>query len=670
MGGRSVIANVLALPTPLRRLVVLGFCLLTIPLGSLAILLTPPGSSSAAWWPAASAAVLALACSRGNRIPAAVGIIAVGVLANVAAGRPLAVSLGFGLANGVEAWLVWRLASDRHGLLRVGSIARGVRFVLASLAGAAGIGLLAGATVAASGGDFATSLWSIAASHASAVLVIVPLFLKPLSAFRTPPSLEMLLQHLALIGVIAFVFWPDQSYPFAFLPLPILVWAAFRFRSGTILIQSLAVAIATTVLTILGGGPFEAAADADPRLALHALQAFIIVVAATGLVISEGRNERERLIAGVAAREAVLRSGILASTIGILVLEGRTGGRLRRAAFNSGAALLFSTDEWEPGQVFSAGDVPEAIAEPFDEVISGRAATWSGSVTTESGHTLQVRLSRVDDSASGFVLTVEIEDATARHLAAIADANALENEKATVDRLTDLNRQKDDFVAAVSHELRTPVTSILGFSDELIELDLDNTARGFVTTINRNVHRLAALIEDLLQVATTSADSRPAAEAVDVDEVLANVREDLSTRASAKQVALVVPADSNGGELVTVRAEFERILSNLMSNAVKFTPSGGTVTLSAERTDTQVRVRVVDTGVGIPAEDLENVFTRFFRSKSTELMPGTGLGLPITKALVEGLGGEITLTSDGSSGTEVLVELPLHRPAVDPTLSD
>jgi signal transduction histidine kinase len=113
-----------------------------------------------------------------------------------------------------------------------------------------------------------------------------------------------------------------------------------------------------------------------------------------------------------------------------------------------------------------------------------------------------------------------------------------------------------------------------------------------------------------------------------------------------------------------VRRDLERIMSNLISNAVKFTPAGGSVTISAERTATEVHLRVVDTGVGVPAEDLENVFMRFFRSKSTELMPGTGLGLPITKALVEGLGGQITLTSDGTSGTNVLVSLPLATDAV------
>lgn len=664
MRGTSVVANVLALADLPRRLIVLGFILLTIPLGSVAILLTPSGSSSAAWWPAASAAVLAVACSRGTRLPAAV--VVVGALSNYIAGRPLAVSVAFGLSNAVEAWLVWRIASDRHGVVRVDSIGRAVRFVLASLVGAVAIGLLAGATIAATGGDFATSLWSIAASHASAVLVIVPLVLVPLSLFRTRLTLEAVLQLLVLTGVVAFVFWPAQAYPYAFLVIPVLVWAAFRFRSGVVLVQSFVVAIVTTVLTINGGGPFEAAAEADPRLALHALQAFIIVVAATGLVISEGRNDRDRLIAGIAAREAVLRNGILASTIGILVLEGRAGGRLRRAVFNHGASLLFSTEKWSAGEEFFLDDVPAAIAAPFAEVSSGRSASWSGSVETDSGHTLQVRLSRVDDSTNGYVLTVEIEDVTARRLAEIADANALKNEKATVDRLTDLNRQKDDFVSSVSHELRTPVTSILGFSDELLELGLKDPARGFVTTINRNAQRLASLIEDLLQVATaTSMDAQPVPEPVDVDEVLAHMREDLSTRATDKGVELSITEGSNGGEIHTVRRDLERIMSNLVSNAVKFTPAGGSVTISAERSDTHVVVHVVDTGVGIPVEDLENVFTRFFRSKSTELMPGTGLGLPITKALVEGLGGEIRLSSNGTSGTEVLVSLPLAGPHTD-----
>ncbi len=239
MRGRSVVEAVLALPDLPRRMVVLGLILLTLPLGSVAILLTPAGSDSAAWWPAASAAVLAVACSRGTRLPAAGAVIVVGALSNYLAGRPLAVSIAFGVANATEAWLVCRIASDRHGTVRLGSIGRAVRFVGACLTGAMGIGLLAGATVAAIGGNFGTSLWSIAASHASAVLVTVPLFLLPAGARRPVPRLELVIQSLALVGVVTFVFWPGQSFPYAFLPIPILVWAAFRFRTGVVQVQSL-----------------------------------------------------------------------------------------------------------------------------------------------------------------------------------------------------------------------------------------------------------------------------------------------------------------------------------------------------------------------------------------------------------------------------------------------
>jgi two-component system, OmpR family, phosphate regulon sensor histidine kinase PhoR len=661
--GSSIVAAVNRATSVQRTAVVFGFALLTLTLGSLAIVLSPPGTGSAAWWPGASMAVLAVASSRGTRIPAALLVLVIGALSNFVAGRELWVSIAFGFANAVEAWLVCRIASDRQGVMKLVSIASAVRFVAATLVGALSIGILAGATVAIEGGDFASSLWSIAASHASAMIVVVPLFLLPLSSYRARITPEVVIQTLLLAGVVAFVFWPGQSYPYAFLPIPILVWAAFRFRSGVVLIQSLVVALATTVLTIVGGGPFAAAAQSSPVLALHALQAFIIVLAATGLVISEGHNERDRLLAGIAARGAVLRNGILASTGGIVVIEGNSAGTLRKAVFNDGAALLFPTETWAVGENFAMEEVPASIAAPFADLVRGRSVTWSGSVDADDDRTLQVVLSRVDDHTSGFVLTVEVEDVTSRRRAAIADANTLLTEMAAVDRLTDLNRQKDDFVSSVSHELRTPVTSILGYSEELANLELDDVARGYVATITRNAQRLRSLIEDLLHVATAaSAESRQAPEDVDIDELLSHMRDDLSARASEKGVSLSIGAGSLGGVVRTVRGDLERIMSNIIANAVKFTPAGGTVVVAAKRDSGKLHLRVVDTGVGIPAEDLENVFTRFFRSKTTEPVPGTGLGLPITKALVEGLGGAIHLFSDGSSGTEVLVSLPLAWP--------
>src|SRR5690606_17816097 len=119
--------------------------------------------------------------------------------------------------------------ADSHGAVKLGSIARGLRFVFATLVGAVSIGVLAGATVWLTGGHFGTTLWSITASHASAVLITVPLLLVPMAAFRIQLSLELVLQALVLVGVGAFVFWQEQSYPYAFLVIPVLVWAGFRF---------------------------------------------------------------------------------------------------------------------------------------------------------------------------------------------------------------------------------------------------------------------------------------------------------------------------------------------------------------------------------------------------------------------------------------------------------
>ncbi len=238
-----------------------------------------------------------------------------------------------------------------------------------------------------------------------------------------------------------------------------------------------------------------------------------------------------------------------------------------------------------------------------------------------------------------------------------------------VRRLTELDRQKTDFMATVSHELRTPLTSISGYLELLVDGDFGDVSGpqlAALDIIGRNATRLRGLIEDLLVLNKIEISGLQAvSEEVAVRDLLRTVTETMEPVAAAGGVQLVctdVPEDL----VVRVdRGQVERALINLGSNAVKFTPKGGQVLMSAERSGDSTIISVHDTGIGIPAADLARLSERFFRAgnATAAAIPGTGLGLAIVRAIVEGHGGELVIASVEGEGTTMQVVLPVAQPA-------
>ncbi|POH69658.1 hypothetical protein C3B61_01750 [Cryobacterium zongtaii] len=241
--------------------------------------------------------------------------------------------------------------------------------------------------------------------------------------------------------------------------------------------------------------------------------------------------------------------------------------------------------------------------------------------------------------------------------------DVLSREREVVQALRELNRQKDDFVSSVSHELRTPITSILGFAEELEDTTLDADQARFTRVIVRNSHRLAQLVEDLLDLSKMSTHTDTGQdEAVDLAALVAECVEEQAPQAHAAGVSLTAEFGAGPFDVRSSASDLRRVLTNLVSNAVKFTPPHGQVWVGCTTDTDGMLLTVSDNGVGIPPQDIERVFDRFFRSASAELLAGTGLGLPLTKGLVDRLGGTIDLQSDGHTGTHVTVALPRVSP--------
>ena len=230
------------------------------------------------------------------------------------------------------------------------------------------------------------------------------------------------------------------------------------------------------------------------------------------------------------------------------------------------------------------------------------------------------------------------------------------------ERLLELDRLKDEFVALVSHELRTPLTSIIGY----IQLLRDERATGmdtdhFAEVIERNAERLLRLVGDLLFLSQMQS-GQLALEVRDTDlaAIAADAVEEVRPAAERKHIDLTLSV-APIPHLAVDPTRMAQLLGNLVANAVKFTPEDGKIDVSLAAEGNEAVLSVADTGIGIPAGDRERIFERFFRSvAATErVIPGSGLGLTISKAIVDAHQGTLAVRSDEGHGSTFTVRLPL-----------
>jgi signal transduction histidine kinase len=248
----------------------------------------------------------------------------------------------------------------------------------------------------------------------------------------------------------------------------------------------------------------------------------------------------------------------------------------------------------------------------------------------------------------------------ARHAAVQLELRRYARHSAEIaDRLRQLDRMKDSFLATVSHELRTPLSTIRGYLEMLMEGEAEGeTARRFLGVMQRNSDRLLRLIDELLQVARQADGMDLELAEVDLTELSHRVTSACQALAAHCEVEL---HDRTAGSAFT-HADSKRLsqaLNHLVVNALKFTPPGGVITVDSTG-DGLPELVIADTGVGIAAEDLPHVFDRFYRCAAAEVMAvqGPGLGLAIVKSIVDAHHGSITLESELGTGTRARLTLP------------
>jgi signal transduction histidine kinase len=229
------------------------------------------------------------------------------------------------------------------------------------------------------------------------------------------------------------------------------------------------------------------------------------------------------------------------------------------------------------------------------------------------------------------------------------------------------NRLKDEFISNMSHELRTPLNGIIGFSELLYDGRLGPLAAdhreyvGHILNSSRHLLRIIGDVLDLAQVESGRMVFSP--ETVDLYKLANEVCDILSPASAKKRLQVSIAVDPELGDVAIDSGRFKQVLYNYLSNAIKFTPDGGriSVRMHAEG-DHLFRVDVADTGIGVRTEDLSRLFLEFHQldSGTSKLYPGTGLGLALTKRIVEAQGGSVALHSTLNEGSVFSATIPRH----------
>jgi PAS domain S-box-containing protein len=615
-------------------------------------------------WPPTGLALAALLLLGHRFWPAIfVGAFAVNFWTKPHLASALAIAAGNTLEAVVGALLARRLARGVDSFEQAPDI---FRFIfLAALPGTAISAATGIVTLRLSGqvtADDALGVWlTWWTGNLVSALVIAPLLVvwlrEPLPRTSFAQRVEIGLLTLALLGTCAITFgsWDlfgSRNYPLAFVCLPPLTWAAFRFcQRGATASAALMTALGACA-TIAGYGAFVVP---NPNDSLLLLQAFIGFNALTMLALAAVVSERQRVAASLGRNVLRLQLALDAATMGAWEWDIPTG----KVRWSEGLELIhglapgsfagtfeaFMADVHPDDRRHVQQSLAQVMRDRSDHLIEYRVLGAGGAIRWVEGRGRLV----LDNYGNPLRLVGVCMDITQRKQAQFEREQLLQREKLARAEAERANRSKDDFLAVVSHELRTPLTPVL-LTASILERDshLPARVRDDIETIRRNVEMEARLIDDLLDLTRISRGKLKLEPQVsDLHEIVHRAIEICCRDA---RLRLVVQLEAARHHIRADAGRIQQIMWNLLNNARKFTPAGGTVTISSANPDEQtIVVQVSDTGMGIAPEKLARLFDAFEQGDSAEARRagGLGLGLAISRALAEAHGGALTAASAG-----------------------
>jgi signal transduction histidine kinase len=228
------------------------------------------------------------------------------------------------------------------------------------------------------------------------------------------------------------------------------------------------------------------------------------------------------------------------------------------------------------------------------------------------------------------------------------------------DKLQEVDTLKDEFISMASHELRTPLTAIKGYVELLEETETDDEQKKYLNTISMSAERLSVLVEDMLEVSRIEQGRMSInMETLSVEDEIDAAVATLMPVANKKNLNLMIEKESVG-MIEADPTRIRQIFDNIIGNAIKYTPKGDVVVRLYQENNRQF-IRVVDTGIGMSEEERKHLFQKFYRIRNadTENIIGTGLGLWITKQIIEKMGGQITVESIKGVGSHFILDFPI-----------
>ncbi|GAA2737254.1 hypothetical protein GCM10009867_23740 [Pedococcus aerophilus] len=641
---------------------------------------SPPGSTVAAWWPAAGVSVGAVLLARGRRRVAVVaGVGLACFVVNIIGGRPPLSAGGFAVANMAEAAVVALLMLGFGGPgRRLRTMNDFWRLLLAASVGAGIAGIIGGLSATAfTPSPFFPTARTVGAQHLAALLVVVPLFLDT-GGFVPRPRWERVIQWVGVVVSTSVVFGLGNGQPVAYTAIPVLVWSALRNSLRTTCIQLLVVGFLAITITAQAMGPFALEPSGKlvrPETVASLTQGFLVVCAFTVLPLSLTVMQRRALLARVSESEQVFRHGFADAMLGMFILKCEDAYPVAIEANDVAARLLrqersdlVSDADWlehflEPGRQ----DVREGMLAIMAETTNG----WRGEVqlADDPSRWVELVLSPLNRDGEHFMFTAQLVDTTEQHGARALLEAALVKERDAVRELQRLNDAKSTFVSSVSHELRTPVTSVVGYTEMLLDGvggDVNADQRDMLGRIRRNGQRLMVLIEDLLTASRLeSGASAPTLRPHDLRDTAKGALEGVAPLLRNRRLRMNLEVGSQATPVLADPEQLERLVMNLLSNAIKFTPDGGSVTVRVSHSGANAMLSVSDTGMGIPEDEQDQLFSRFFRSSSAQrqAIQGTGIGLSIVRGIASQHGGAVSAASVEGFGSTFTLNLPLNDPA-------
>ena len=620
------------------------------------------------------------------------GVFLGALAANLLTSIPLASTFGIAIGNTLEAIVAWSLLKRSKGWRKsfdsVGDVLTFVVYaaVLAPLVSAT----IGGLSVCFGDPSQWTRFWSLWLTwwmgDGFGALIVSPLLLSwsmSRSVDREDTAeIAGLFVLLLIVVLIIFAGWfpgPVKTYPLAYLCLPCLLWAALRFDQRIVTAAILLMAGVAVWGAKHGYGPFV---QPSRNVTLLLLTSFVGLSSLMTLLVAAVTTERQKAEAekwklGSELEHHRRRVEDIVEHVPGVVWEawGKPDAANQRIDFVSNhveTMLGYSKEEWLSTPNFwltivHPDDKDRAAAEAAAIFSSGKGGTSRFRWMHKDGHEIWVEGQSivVCDETGPVGMRGVTMDITAAVEAEIERAELLERESQARQQAEEASRLKEEFLATVSHELRTPLNAVVGWSRLLNSGQLDpDGARHAVEVIERNAASQRQIIEDLLDVSRIVAGKlRISTQPVDLLLIIHAAIDAVQPAAEAKEIKIATHvADPDA----IVRADNERLQQvfwNLLANAVKFTPAGGTIDVYLERNGSLAEIRIEDSGPGIPQEFLPRIFERFSQAdgSSTRKHGGLGLGLAIVRHLVELHGGTVSAANRESGGAVLTVKLPVMR---------